>query len=81
MITQYPLAPAMLLSIAAAGCSPRGYETFGQQVKLLAGRDEIIAVADRLFICTDNRDWQRVRDVFVPEVLFDMTSEAAYGHS
>jgi 3-phenylpropionate/cinnamic acid dioxygenase small subunit len=33
-------------------------------------------VANRLFICTDNRDWQCVRDVFAPEVLFDMTSLA-----
>jgi 3-phenylpropionate/cinnamic acid dioxygenase small subunit len=37
-------------------------------------QNDVIATANRLFICTDNRDWQCVRDVFAPEVLFDMTS-------
>jgi hypothetical protein len=42
----------------------------------LKEQNDVIAVADRLFICTDNRDWLCVRDVFAPEVLFDMTSLA-----
>jgi hypothetical protein len=47
-----------------------------EQVRSIAEENEVISVANRLFICTDNRDWQCVRDVFAPEVLFDMTSLA-----
>ena len=73
----YPIAlTAILILIGAVGCAPKGYDALDQQVKLIAGQNEVIAVANRLFICTDNRDWQCVRDVFAPEVLFDMTSLA-----
>ena len=42
---------------------------------LLAER-EVIARANDLFLCTDRKDWQCVKDVFAPQVLFDMTSLA-----
>lgn len=63
-----------ILLLAAAGCAPKGYDALEQQVQLLTGRNEVIAAADRLFLCTDARDWRCVTDVFAPEVLFDMTS-------
>jgi hypothetical protein len=43
-------------------------------MKRLIIEDQIIAVANNLFLCTDKRDWQCVRSVFAPQVLFDMTS-------
>jgi len=67
---------AIVILIVTVGCAPKNYDALNQQVKLIAGQNEVIAVANRLFICTDNRDWQCVRDVFAPEVLFDMTSLA-----
>jgi hypothetical protein len=50
------------------------YDSLRQQAQLLTDQNDVIAAANRLFICTDNRDWQCVKDVFAPEVLFDMTS-------
>jgi SnoaL-like protein len=55
-----------------AACGPMNL-----QVRQTMDRNDVIIVADRLFICTDNRDWSCVRDVFAPEVLFDMTSLGA----
>ncbi len=77
MTPRCSLTIALLLLIAAVGCTPKGYDALEQQVKLLSEQNEVIAVADRLFLCTDKRDWQCVKDVFAPEVLFDMTSLAA----
>ncbi|HWQ19686.1 MAG TPA: nuclear transport factor 2 family protein [Methanotrichaceae archaeon] len=37
-------------------------------------KDEIIDIVNRLFIYTDERDWEAVKDLFADEVLFDMTS-------
>jgi hypothetical protein len=63
-----------MLLVAVTGCAPKNYEVLEQQVGLLTARNEVIAASNRLFICTDNRDWQCVKGVFAPEVLFDMTS-------
>jgi hypothetical protein len=63
-----------MLLVAVTGCAPKNYEALEQQVGLLTAQNEVIAVANRLFLCTDKRDWQCVKDVFAPEVLFDMTS-------
>jgi hypothetical protein len=49
---------------------------FHNELSRLKAQNDIVAVGNRLFICTDNRDWSCVRDVFAPEVLFDMTSLA-----
>ena len=40
----------------------------------LVEKDKIKEVVNRLFISTDNRDWQAVSQLFASEVLFDMTS-------
>lgn len=37
-------------------------------------KNEVIETVNRLFINTDNRDWPRVKALFAPRVLFDMTS-------
>ena len=46
------------------------------QYRMLVEKDKIIAVINRLFIGTDNRDWAKVKQCFSSEVLFDMTSVA-----
>jgi hypothetical protein len=40
----------------------------------LLEKDKVKEVVNRLFIGTDNRDWDTVSRLFAPEVLFDMTS-------
>jgi hypothetical protein len=40
----------------------------------LIDKNQIIETVNRLFIYTDNRDWPRVRALFAPRVVFDMTS-------
>lgn len=41
-------------------------------------REQIIEVANKLFVYTDNRQWQRLREeVFTHTVLFDMASVGA----
>lgn len=74
MTTQTIGLTAMLLLVGAVSCAPKGYDALDQQVKSMSSQNDVIAVANSLFICTDNRDWQCVRDVFAPEVVFDMTS-------
>jgi len=63
-----------LMLLAVAGCGPVHYHEYQTEVTRLNEQNEIIAVGTRLFICTDNRNWPCVRNVFAPEVLFDMTS-------
>jgi len=40
----------------------------------LTEKDHVISTVNRLFIHTDNCDWDRVRECFAPTVVFDMTS-------
>jgi hypothetical protein len=37
-------------------------------------KERAIETVTRLFIYTDNRDWPKVKSLFMPQVLFDMTS-------
>lgn len=37
-------------------------------------KDQIIEVATRLFVCTDERDWTRVAECFAEQVWFDAES-------
>ncbi|HUJ17447.1 MAG TPA: nuclear transport factor 2 family protein [Nitrospirota bacterium] len=69
-------AVLLFLLTLVVGCGPIVRHEFHGQMVELKEQNDVIAVADRLFICTDNRDWLCVRDVFAPEVLFDMTSLA-----
>ena len=40
----------------------------------LLEKDKVTEVVNRLFISTDNRDWDTVSQIFTSNVLFDMTS-------
>jgi hypothetical protein len=74
MYARFCVAIEGMLLVAAIGCAPVKYDSLQQQVQLLTDQNNVIAEANRLFICTDNRNWQCVKDIFAPEVLFDMTS-------
>jgi hypothetical protein len=39
-------------------------------------KDDIVETANKLFIYTDQRNWEGVKAIFADEVLFDMTSMA-----
>jgi hypothetical protein len=67
------LISVLFFALTVACCPIHDHEHFSRlyQVK---DQNDVIAVANRLYICTDNRDWSCVKDVFAPEVLFDMTS-------
>jgi hypothetical protein len=68
---------ALAVLLITAGCMPAyNHAAFHAQMEQLKDQNDVIAAANRLFICTDNKDWVCVRDVFAPEVLFDMTSLA-----
>jgi hypothetical protein len=45
-----------------------------RKLQKMIDRTEIIETINRLFIGTDNRDWERVKSCFAPKVLFDMSS-------
>jgi hypothetical protein len=49
----------------------------GNDIDDLLERTRIIDVLTRLFIGTDNRDWEAVKHCFAPTVLFDMSSLGA----
>ena len=48
-----------------------------QELDDLIQRTRIIERINRLFIATDNRDWEQVRQCFADRVLFDMSSMGA----
>ena len=45
-----------------------------QQVSVLVKRQFVRDTLNRLFIYTDQKDWEQVRALFAEQVLFDMTS-------
>ncbi len=74
------VAMALLLALAVSACAngsaSRMSDSEMQQYRNLLAKEDVREVVDRLFIGTDNRDWNAVKEVFASEVLFDMTSMA-----
>jgi hypothetical protein len=70
------LIATLLLAILISGCGHAHYRGAHEQLDRLVAEDQVIAASNILFLCTDRRDWQCVKDVFAPQVLFDMTSLA-----
>ena len=48
-----------------------------KQLQEILDQSKIIEKINRLFIYTDHRDWEGVKNCFANEVLFDMTSMGA----
>lgn len=48
-----------------------------ERIRDLLVRHEVAEAVTELFVATDERDWQRVRDCFTAQVLFDATSMGA----
>ena len=72
------IAMALLLALAVSACAngsaSRRSDSEMQQYRNLLAKEDVKEVVNRLFISTDNRDWDAVKEVFASEVLFDMTS-------
>lgn len=68
-------AALLVLALVCTGCLAH-HEGFYNDMKRVLAEDAVIAKANDLFLCTDRKDWQCVKDVFAPQVLFDMTSIA-----
>lgn len=66
LILVIPAIAALLL--VSSGC--------GGQAGVLYEQNEIVGTINRLFIGTDQRQWEKVKECFNKEVLFDMTSMA-----
>lgn len=62
--------------LVGAGCGSAHRQSFHADVDRALAEGQVIARANDLFLCTDRRDWECVKSVFAPEVLFDMTSLA-----
>jgi hypothetical protein len=65
---------ALVVSACANGSASRMSGSEIRQYQYLLAKEDVKEVVNRLFISTDNRDWDAVKEVFAPEVLFDMTS-------
>jgi hypothetical protein len=70
----FALLLALVVSACAGSSANRISDSELKQYQNLLAKEEIRNVVNRLFISTDNRDWDAVKAVFAPEVLFDMTS-------
>ena len=46
------------------------------ELRRLVDEREVVRTVNRLFVGTDERDWDKVRTCLAPRVLFDMTSLA-----
>ena len=65
---------ALAISACANGSGTRISDSKMQEYQELLAKENIRVVINRLFISTDDRDWNAIRQIFAPEVLFDMTS-------
>ncbi len=64
------------LTPAAAGDLSLSEQKLTDRYRDLIDKDRIIETINQLFIGTDQRDWNKVKGLFAPEVRFDMTSLA-----
>ena len=67
-------ALVLLFSACANVSDKRISESEYRQYQNLLEKENVKDVVNRLFISTDNRDWDTISKLFAPEVLFDMTS-------
>ena len=65
---------ALVVSACAGSSTNRISDSELKQYQNLLAKEEVKDAVNRLFISTDNRDWDAVKAVFASEVLFDMTS-------
>jgi len=71
------LTGLLILLVSACANSSGSKKSDGKMLtayRQLLAKEDAKQVVNRLFISTDNRDWDAVSRIFAPEVLFDMTS-------
>jgi hypothetical protein len=65
----------LIILVSVAGCAvTRPGKSPESDLRVMAEKERVIETSNKLFLCTDNRDWKCVKDLFASEVLFDMTS-------
>ena len=62
---------ALVVSACASSSANRMSDSEMQQYQNLLAKADVRDVVNRLFISTDNREWDSVKAVFAPEVLFE----------
>ena len=72
-------ALAIMLIFIISGCANFSHNRSSEDEVMvkymnLLEKDKVTEVVNRLFISTDNRDWDTVSQIFTSKVLFDMTS-------
>jgi hypothetical protein len=65
---------ALLISACGSGSGIRLSDDEMMQYQNLLAKEDVKQVVNQLFISTDNRDWDTVKQLFAPKVLFDVTS-------
>ena len=73
------IAITILLGLMVNACSNLSGNRSSQSEMMgkyhdLVQKEKVKEVVTRLFVSTDNRDWDTVSRLFAAEVLFDMTS-------
>ena len=72
------LIPCILLvgcTAASIAQAPSEVEAMpNEQVEILVAKNAAVETVTRLFVATDELDWETVQTIFTEEVIFDMTS-------
>ena len=64
----------MLLVVACSHTQQTRVTDVDNRTKMLMEEKAVIRTVNRLFVSTDNRDWEGVKACFADEVVLDMTS-------
>lgn len=64
----------ILLTVACSHTRQASRSALETQTNAMVEEKNIIKTVDRLFVSTDNRDWEGVKACFADEVVLDMTS-------
>ena len=71
----FTLSLALVVSACSSFSGSRSSEdALMSTYRNLVEKENVKDVVNRLFVSTDHRDWAAVKQVFAPEVVFDMTS-------
>ncbi|MDJ0984112.1 MAG: nuclear transport factor 2 family protein [Desulfobacterales bacterium] len=64
----------ILLTVACSHTQETSVTALEKQTNALVEEKNVIKTVNRLFVSTDNRDWEGVKACFADEVVLDMTS-------
>ena len=64
----------MVLAVACSHTQEASVKALESQTNALVEEKNVIKTVDRLFVSTDNRDWESVKACFADEFVLDVTS-------